>query len=194
MKTGLVGISLFALTGMLLGCQIAGTSLPPTSTAEALETQVVIPPRTEPAVTPFLPETSVPSPSPAIPAGLDPRVDIDVVDNVYHVGDLIFIAGFPKDIAGPIYSLVVRDQGVQEAQAMVEVSMDNQVTIYPGESQVLEFISADASAEQVTFVLRAKAAGSATVTIEAIGIIHSDDPSNGLELMGSGDVNLVVEK
>lgn len=103
----------------------------------------------------------------------DPHVEIQVNNATLKVGDTLVLVARPVDISMPIYSLLVRDEGVQDAPPAANVTYENKVTALENPSKVLEFISAEGQSDQVTFILRATATGTTTVSVEASGEVHN---------------------
>jgi hypothetical protein len=149
----------------------------------------------EPELTPTLPPFEPASRATITPSSTwpDPHVEIDLEQTLYKPGDLITITGVPVDIGHPDYSLVIRDQEAQDAEPVVQVSYENKPTLLSGKSRVLEFVSVEASAERVTFILRAKSAGTTTVTILATGEVNTGYPGPAISAEGAGEIVIVVE-
>lgn len=126
-----------------------------------------------------------------IPQTFDPHVDIQVNNASIKVGDTLVLVARPVDISAPIYSLLIRDEGVQDAPPAANVTFENKVTALENSSKVLEFISAEGQPEQATFFLRATAAGTTTVTIEASGEIHGPDADQAT-VNGSGMGSVLI--
>ncbi len=120
----------------------------------------------------------------------DPHVEIQVNNAKLHVGDTLVLVARPVDIGAPIYSLIVRDEGVQDAPPAANVTSENKVAALENSSHVLEFISAEGQSDQATFILRAKTAGVTTVSVEASGEIHN--PYNAHETMNGGGMGSVL--
>jgi hypothetical protein len=182
----------FSLASLILGCRTVNENqtTPVTTPPSITVTIPLLGPG--PTVAPFQPETK--TAITVTPADVDPLVDIEMSQTLYHVGDLITITGIPREVENPYYSLVVRDEGVQDAVPLAEVTAENQLTTYRNRSRVLEFVSAKGESNLVTFVLRAKGVGTTTVTIGASGAVHTGNSGANLELGASGDVVIVVEK
>lgn len=163
--------------------------------------QVVEPQNSPPPVEPSLPPPNsvyLPSissnengaaPGSEAPTASDPQVNIDVSGDTIKVGDTLTVLGTPVDIGLPYYYLVLRDEGVQDAPPVVQVTYDNQVTPQDGSSKVLEFVSAEGSMNQVKFVLRAIAPGVTTITINATGELHS---AEGVSWSGGGSGTVTI--
>jgi hypothetical protein len=124
---------------------------------------------------------------------VDPRVELEVTLQTLAVGETITVTGRPVDIGAPVYVLTLRDEGVQEAEPVVEVDANNQQTPGSGKSQVLELVSIQASADQVVLVLRGIAPGATTLTITARGQIQEEGEGT-FEGFGSGEILLTVEE
>lgn len=124
------------------------------------------------------------------PQTFDPHVEIQVNNATIKVGDTLLLVARPVDIGAPIYSLLVRDEDVQDAPPAANVTFENKVTALENASKVLEFISAEGQPDQATFVLRAKAAGVTTVSVEASGEVHN--PAEGQTTMNGGGMGSVL--
>jgi hypothetical protein len=123
----------------------------------------------------------------------DPHIEIDLSQTLYKVGDIITIVGQVVDIGLPYYTVIVRDEGVQDAPPVAEVTYENQVTLKENSSKVLELQSASATMNQITLTFLAKSAGKTTVTIQAIGEVHQGSGGAALWQGGSGEVVIIVE-
>ena len=126
------------------------------------------------------------------PQTFDPHVEIQVNNATLKVGDTLVLVARPVDIGAPIYSLLVRDEGVQDAPPAANVTFENKVTALENSSKVLEFISAQGQPDQATFFLRAKAAGLTTVSVEASGEVHNPDGQSPMNGGGMGSVLITV--
>ena len=126
----------------------------------------------------------------ASPQTFDPHVEIEVNNANLKVGDTLVLVARPVDIGAPIYSLLIRDEGVQDAPPAANVTFENKVTVLENSSKVLEFISAEGQADQATFILRATAAGVTTVSVEASGEVHN--PDAGQATMNGGGMGSVL--
>lgn len=125
---------------------------------------------------------------------VDPHIEIMASPTELKVGDTLTVIGRPVELGLPYYNLVVRDEGVQQVEPIVQVTYDNQVKPMNGTSQVLEFVSAEGEMNQATFQLKAIAAGQTTVTISATGEVNVG--SSGSSMWGgagSGDVVINVQ-
>ncbi len=195
---------IFAILVLCQGCNlpagIPGTvTAPPQSTGSQEQAQptagnkVFIPAvqssrGTEVVVTPVPADQGV-----STEEAFDPHVDVTADHTTLKVGDTLTITGVPVQISNPSYEVNVRDAGVENAPSLANVTYDNQVTTLDGTSGVLEFVSAQGGLEQVTFVLRAKAPGTTTVTVIATGEIHN--PGTGQASwtgQGEGTVDITV--
>jgi len=126
-------------------------------------------------------------------SGFDPHVMVETNTNNVKISETITVVGRPVQIGKPEYVLVVRDEGVQDAPPMVIVTYENVATIGSGSSQILELVSVQADMLQVTFVLRAKAPGTTTVTVNAIGDVQTSYPEPATTFgEGSGSILITV--
>lgn len=123
---------------------------------------------------------------------LDPHVEIQTSLQTLAVGETITVTGTPVDIESPVYSLTLRDEGVQDAAPVVEVDSNNQQTPGSGLSQILELVSVRASEDEVIFVLRGLAQGVTTLTITASGQIPAEEGGSATG-SGTGEIIITVE-
>jgi hypothetical protein len=165
-------------------------------------------PQTQLAPQPVAPSESIPTEAdlnkaflPAISANVgtpqgvqvDPHVEILVNQTEVKVGEVITITGRPVELGLPYFYLIVRDEGVQQVEPLVQVTYDNQVKPMSGTSQILEIISSEGKLDLATFQLKAIAPGQTTITISATGEVNVG--SSGSYMWsggGSGDVLIVV--
>lgn len=132
------------------------------------------------------------SSAPALNA-VDPRIEINAGPTALKIGDFITLEGMPVDLGLPYYELILRDEGVQGAEPVVRVTYENMVTPLSGSSAVLELVSAQGEMGKATFVLRAKAVGVTTVTIQATGEVQTaDSQAARWGGTGSGDILITV--
>jgi len=125
---------------------------------------------------------------------VDPHIEILVSPTDVKVGDTLTVVGRPVELGLPYYHLIIRDEGVQQIEPIVQVTYDNQVKQLSGTSRVLEFISAEGQMDQATFQLKAVAAGKTTISISATGEVNIG--SSGSHMWsggGSGDVLVTVQ-
>jgi hypothetical protein len=106
--------------------------------------------------------------------GQNPSIALEATPVILHVGETLTVVGRPTGIGLPYYDLTVQDQGAQQAQVLGQVTYENQARPQPGMSQVLELVSAQGDMNQATFVLRAKAPGTAAVQISATGEVQTE--------------------
>jgi hypothetical protein len=126
-------------------------------------------------------------------AAFDPHVEVTADHTALKVGDILTITGVPIQISNPSYEVNVRDPGVENIPSLAKVTYNNQVTPLDGSSGVLEFVSAEGGLEQVTFVLRAKAPGTTTVTVIATGEIHNPGAGQASWIgQGEGTLDITV--
>lgn len=164
------------------------TTQPPVTEEAPIATEVVeVLPTEPPAGQAFVPNVSVgeagTQPESAPQEGTqedsattpDPHVEVEASVAALKVGESLTVTGKPVGIGLPYYYLIVRDEGVQDTPPMVQITYENQATLMEGSSQFLEFVSAEGGMESVTFVLKAKAPGVATVMINATGEVPRPD-------------------
>ena|GEM_PF-1123995 len=124
---------------------------------------------------------------------VDPHIEIQASQTSLKIGDFVTLEGAPVDLGLPYYELILRDQGVQDTEPVVRVTFENMVTPLAGSSAVLELVSAQGEMGKATFVLRAKAAGVTTATIQATGEVQTaDSQAARWGGTGSGDVLITV--
>ena len=171
----------------------ATSSVPPVQiTAQPLVPTEPLPLETEQAKA-FLPVISNDGEAPE-GVQVDPHVEILASQTEIKVGDTVTITGRAVELGLPYFALIVRDDGVQQVEPIVQVTYDNQVKPMSGTSHVLEFISASGQMDQATFQLKAIAAGQTTITISATGEVNVG--SSGSSMWsggGSGDVLITVQ-
>jgi hypothetical protein len=122
----------------------------------------------------FLPEVGAGAGSTASPVEgpqANPHVEIQASSLSLRVGEQVTITAIPVDIGLPYYSLLIQDEGVPEA-ALVEVTYENRITPKGGASQALELVLTEGKLDRATFVLAAKAPGTATLWVSATGEVH----------------------
>ncbi|HEX7975183.1 MAG TPA: hypothetical protein VF498_12300 [Anaerolineales bacterium] len=125
---------------------------------------------------------------------VDAYVDVTASPNTtLKVGESLTVVGKPVEIGLPVYELNVRDDGVEDAPSMVQATYENKITPLTGTSAVLELVSTEASLDQVTFVLRAKAPGITAVTINVAGEVHPSTGQASIEAGASGSVLITVK-
>ena len=147
----------------------------------------------------FLPQIRSGSSVTTTPGGAGPaasdseaRVDLTASSDTLRVGETVTLVATPVGIGLPYYYLNARDEGVQNADPMVQVTYDNQVKPGKGSSQVLEFVSADGGMYKAEFVLRGKAPGLTTLTVMASGEIQLKQEGTPYVWRGAGSGSLVI--
>jgi hypothetical protein len=120
------------------------------------------------------------------------RVDLSASTDTLRVGETVTLMAKPVGIGLPYYYLNARDEGVQNADPMVQVTYDNHMTPGNGSSQVLEFVSAVGEMTKAEFVLRAKAPGLTTLTVTATGEIQLKQEGNPYVWSGAGSGSIVI--
>jgi hypothetical protein len=125
---------------------------------------------------------------------VDPHVEMLVNPTTVKVGDMLTVIGRPVELGLPYYYLIVRDEGVQQVEPVARVTYDNQLQAMTGSSQLLEFVSAQGKMDQVTFQLKAVAAGQTTITISVTGEVNVGTSGSSMwSGGGSGDVLVTVQ-
>lgn len=194
-KTSRLVFLLLLVAAVSIACNATNLTTP-TPQPQVVEPQES-PPPAEPTLPPpssvYLPSISSnetgAAPGSEAPTASDPQVNIDVSGSTLKVGDTLTVLGTPVDIGLPYYYLVLRDDGVQDAPPVVQVTYDNEITPQDGSSKVLEFVSAEGGMNQAKFVLRAIAPGVTTITINATGELHS---AEGVSWSGGGSGTVTI--
>ncbi len=194
-----IGLSL-TLALAMLACN-ATTIGGPTATPQITATKPFVP-QELPAPTKnsvFLPQirsrestTSTPGQAGPTQAVSEPRVELTASPDTLRVGETLTLVATPVGIGLPYYYLNARDEGVQNANPMVQVTYDNQTKPGDGTSQVLELVSATGDNGKAEFVLRAKAAGLTTLTVTATGEIQIKQAGTPVFMDGAGSGSIVV--
>ncbi|MEJ2600124.1 MAG: hypothetical protein P8Z00_17455 [Anaerolineales bacterium] len=122
----------------------------------------------------------------------EPRVDLSASADTLSVGQTVTLLAKPVGIGLPYYYLNARDEGVQNADPMVQVNYDNQITPGNGSSKVVDLVSAVGDMKQAEFVLRAKAPGLTTLTVTATGEIHLNQEGSPAVWSGAGSGSVVI--
>jgi hypothetical protein len=195
----LIGLSL-TLALAMLACNattIGGSTATPQTTATKPFVPQELPAPTKNSV--YLPQirsgesmTATPGQAGPTQAVDEPRVDLSASSDTLRVGETLTLVAKPVGIGLPYYYLNARDEGVQNADPMVQVTYDNQMTTESGTSQVLELVSANGDMNKAEFVLRAKAAGLTTLTVTATGEIQLKQEGTPTTWSGAGSGSVVV--
>ena len=120
--------------------------------------------------------SAAPTPTPAVPNS-SPHVAISVSATTVRVGETLTITGVPVNLGLPIYTLML------SSGASASVGYDDQPHgDLVGDAQ-FEIVSAQGAMNAVTFVLRARATGTAVVQISATGEART---AQGAYLWSSG--------
>lgn len=133
----------------------------------------------------YLPQVSSGSGGPAGPP-------LQVAANVetLKVGETVTVTASTTGVEKTIFNLSIQDAGAAGAQALAQVNAANEAQSQEGASQVFELISAEGSAEMATFILRAKAAGSATINVTATG--ETAGESGSIPWSGEGPLPILL--
>lgn len=105
---------------------------------------------------------------------VDPYVSIEIDTTSVTVGETFSVTGWPVQIGMPYYYLIVRDEGVQDALPLAQITYNNEFTPGEGSSQVIEVVEARADMQNATFTLRAIGAGNTTLEISVTGEVHTN--------------------
>jgi hypothetical protein len=188
-------LALAALACNLPALGRPSASQPPTSTTTFSPQSLISPTRNSV----FLPQIRSGSSVTSTPGGVGPassneeaRVDLSASTDTLRVGETVTLLATPVGIGLPYYYLNARDEGVQNADPMVQVTYEDQVTPGKGSSQVLEFVSAKGAMDKAEFVLRAKAPGLTTVTVTATGEIQLKQEGTPSVWSGAGSGSVVI--
>jgi hypothetical protein len=125
---------------------------------------------------------------------MDPHVDIQASQQTVPVGQTLTVTGRAVDIGAPAYTLILRDEGVQDAPPLLEVSSAGEQAPGGGSSKILELVSVQAGPDGVIFVFRGLAPGVTTLTILASGQITPQDGSAATTGGGAGEIILTVSQ
>ena len=187
---------------LLVSAMAVGGTPQPVSTAPAPQLTAAV--SEAPAPTATLPAEDLAT---ATPAGIpdptaaftqteviDPYIDIGATQTDLQVGDVITVTGKPMQIGIPSYYLYLRDEGVQDAAPVAQITYQGEFSAGEGKSQVLELVSAKADMQQVLFVLRASAPGVTTLSIQATGEIRLQDGAYSMSGTGSGEILISVSE
>lgn len=190
----------FTLALAALACNLPALGGPsasqhPTSTATFSPQSLASPTRNSV----FLPQIRSGSSETSTPGGAGPatsdseaRVDLAASTDALRVGETVTLVATPVGIGLPYYYLNARDEGVQNADPMVQVTYDNQIKPGKGSSNVLEFVSAQGAMDKAEFVLRAKAPGLTTLTVMASGEIQLNQEGKPYMWSGAGSGSVVI--
>jgi len=123
-----------------------------------------------------------PAAEPIAPAVAAPRIEISVDAVSVQVGDTVTLSGVPVNIGLPYYTLTLSSG----AAATITYSGEVRGEVgdgYLSRDSIFEIVSAQAEMNQVTFLLRALASGSAEAVISATGEVRSPE---GAFMWGGG--------
>lgn len=147
----------------------------PTNTAAMVEAPTLTsappttPPTRPPASTPTSTHTRTPSPQ------VNPRVELRLSATTLKVGETLNVTAQAIDLGLPIFYIRVKD-GTGDFQEMAQITYDNKTRNVKDVSKVLEFVSGSGGLNQATLVFRGRAAGAASIQINATGEIHYGYP------------------
>lgn len=176
-------------------CSLSPMPATPVPASTAAETAQFIETATLPVVAPDTATPPPPTETPQVtlaPEEVDPYIEIGAAQSELRVGEVITVTGKPIQLGLPYYYLYLRDEGVQDAPFLAQVTYENQFTAGEGISQVLELVSARADMSQVVIVLRAKAPGMTTLSIQATGEVRLQDGAYSMNGMAAGDILISV--
>jgi hypothetical protein len=122
----------------------------------------------------------------------EPRVELSASTDTLRVGETVTLVAKPVGIGLPYYYLNARDEGVQNADPIVQVTYDNHMTPGKGSSQVLEIVSAVGEMGKAEFELRAKAPGLTTITVTATGEVQLKQEGTPSVWSGAGSGSVVI--
>jgi hypothetical protein len=131
---------------------------------------------------------------PQVTEEIDPYIEIDASQFELQVGEVITVTGTPIQLGLPYYYLYLRDEGVQDVAPVAQVTYEDQFTVGEGISQVLDLVSIQADMSQVVIVLRAKAPGVTTLSIQATGEVRLQDGAYSMSGIAAGDILISVKQ
>jgi len=136
-----------------------------------------------PTLTPAPPSTVTPS------TQINPRVELRANATTIKVGDTVTVTAQAIDLGLPIFYIRVKD-GTGDFQEMAQITYDNKTRNVKDVSKILEFVSGSGGLTQATLVFRGRAAGTASIQINATGEIHYGYP--GPATFGGGSSPVVT--
>lgn len=93
------------------------------------------------------------------------------------------------DIGLPYFQILLKDAGAAEFALLAQVTYENKVQGAADVSQVLELVSAEGDYGQAVITLRARAAGTTEIVINATGEVQT---SQGYMWSGGGSESLTI--
>jgi hypothetical protein len=124
---------------------------------------------------------------------VDPHVEICASASTLKVGETFTLIGQVVDIGLPNYAVMLRPAGTDDFRQLVAVTYNNEIRGQAGAGEVLEVVSTRGTMNQLTLVLRARAAGTIDVFINATGEVHYGYPGPATWAGGgSGPLTIIV--
>lgn len=191
----MTGALLMLELALVTACSLQPSPAAPTPAWAATATVQLIETATLPIAAPDTVAPPPPTETPQValtPEEIDPYIEIGAAHSDLQVGEQITVTGKPIQLGLPYYYLYLRDEGVQDAPFLAQVTYENQFTAGEGASQVLELVSVQADMSQVVIVLRAKAPGMTTLSIQATGEVRLQDGAYSMSGMAAGDILISV--
>jgi hypothetical protein len=106
---------------------------------------------------------------------VNPRIELRLSAATIKVGDTVTVTAQAIDLGLPIFYIRVKD-GTGDFQEVAQITYDNKTRSVKDVSKILEFVSGSGGLNQATIVLRGRAAGAASLQINATGEIHYGYP------------------
>ncbi len=129
-----------------------------------------------PTLIPLSRPTNTAPPSTATPsAQINPRIELRVSARSIRVGETLNVTAQAIDLGLPIFSIRVKDD-TGDFQQLAQITFDNKTRDVKDVSKILEFVSGSGGLTQATLVFRGRAAGAASIQINATGEIHYGYP------------------
>jgi len=120
--------------------------------------------------------TSAPPSSTVTPSTqVNPRIELRLSAATIKMGDTVTVTAQAIDLGLPIFYIRVKD-GAGDFQEVAQITYDNKTRSVKDISKILEFVSGSGGLNQATVVLRGRAAGAASLQINATGEIHYGYP------------------
>lgn len=141
-----------------------------------------------PTLIPINRATNTAPPSTATPASqINPRIELNVSTRSIKVRESLNVTAQAIDLGLPIFYIRVKD-GAGDFQELAQITYDNKTRNVKDVSKILEFVSGSGGLTQANIVLRGRAAGTASIQINATGEIHYGYPGPATYGGGSSPV------
>lgn len=136
-----------------------------------------------PTLTSAPPSTMTPS------SQVNPRIELRLSATTIKMGEAVTVTAQAIDLGLPIFYIRVKD-GTGDFQELVQITYDNKTRNAKDVSKILEFVSGSGGLNQATLVLRGRAAGTASLQVNATGEIHYGYP--GPATFGGGSSPVIT--